>query len=112
MPGIYPHRQRAGNSDLADDDPTVAAGSEAPLILNYRASTVPIVHVALSGDGLTEHNLADIGINQLRTPLVNVPGAAIRRAHRGQSLLRRNDGLRPATAGIGLLPSERRKKVP
>lgn len=47
------------------------------MILNYSASTVPIIQVALSGDGLTEQNLADIGINQLRTPLVTVPGAAI-----------------------------------
>src|SRR3954467_13303553 len=52
-------------------------GATPPLILNYSASTVPIVQVALSGDGLTEQNLADIGINQLRTPLVTVPGAAI-----------------------------------
>jgi multidrug efflux pump subunit AcrB len=37
---------------------------------------VPIIQVALSGEGLTEQNLADIGINQLRTPLVTVPGAA------------------------------------
>jgi CzcA family heavy metal efflux pump len=52
-------------------------GATPPLILNYRASTVPIIQVALSGEGLTEQNLADIGINQLRTPLVTVPGAAI-----------------------------------
>ena len=52
-------------------------GSTPPLILNYNASTVPIIQVALSGEGLTEQNLADIGINQLRTPLITVPGAAI-----------------------------------
>ena len=52
-------------------------GATPPLILNYSASTVPIINVALSGDGLTEQNLADIGVNQLRTPLVTVPGAAI-----------------------------------
>ena len=52
-------------------------GSTPPLILNYSASTVPIIQVALSGEGLTEQNLADIGINQLRAPLVTVPGAAI-----------------------------------
>src|SRR4051794_3077661 len=52
-------------------------GAPPPLILNYSASTVPIIQVALSGEGLTEQNLADIGINQLRTPLVTVPGAAI-----------------------------------
>jgi CzcA family heavy metal efflux pump len=52
-------------------------GATPPLILNYNASTVPIIQLALSGEGLTEQNLADIGINQLRTPLVTVPGAAI-----------------------------------
>ena len=52
-------------------------GATPPLILNYNASTVPIIQVALSGEGLTEQNLADIGINQLRTPLITVPGAAI-----------------------------------
>src|SRR5487761_2097740 len=52
-------------------------GATPPLILNYSASTVPIIQLALSGEGLTEQNLADIAINQLRTPLVTVPGAAI-----------------------------------
>ena len=52
-------------------------GATPPLILNYNASTVPIIQLALSGEGLTEQNLADLGINQLRTPLVTVPGAAI-----------------------------------
>ncbi|ACI93436.1 acriflavin resistance protein [Afipia carboxidovorans OM5] len=52
-------------------------GATPPLILNYSASTVPILQLALSGDGLTEQNLADFATNQLRTPLVTVPGAAI-----------------------------------
>ena len=52
-------------------------GATPPLILNYSASTVPIVQLALSGEGLTEQNLGDIAINQLRTPLVTVNGAAI-----------------------------------
>src|SRR3982074_3229357 len=52
-------------------------GATPPLILNYSASTVPIIQVARPGEALTEHTLADIGINQLRTPLVTVPGAAI-----------------------------------
>jgi multidrug efflux pump subunit AcrB len=52
-------------------------GATPPLILNYTASTVPIIQLALSGEGLTEQILGDIAINQLRTPLVTVPGAAI-----------------------------------
>jgi multidrug efflux pump subunit AcrB len=52
-------------------------GATPPLILNYSASTVPIIQLALSGSGLSEQALADIGLNFLRTPLVTVPGAAI-----------------------------------
>src|SRR5580692_5206329 len=52
-------------------------GATPPLILNYNASTVPIIQLALSGDGLTEQNLADLGINFVRTRLVTVQGAGI-----------------------------------
>ncbi|MDQ0396381.1 efflux RND transporter permease subunit [Labrys monachus] len=52
-------------------------GATPPLILNYNASTVPIIQVALSGQGLTEQALADLGLQTVRTPLVTVPGAAI-----------------------------------
>jgi len=52
-------------------------GATPPLILNYNASTVPIIQLALSGSGLSEQQLADLGINVVRTPLVTVPGAAI-----------------------------------
>ncbi|MGB9369268.1 MAG: efflux RND transporter permease subunit [Xanthobacteraceae bacterium] len=52
-------------------------GQTPPLILNYNASTVPIIQVALSGSGMSEQQLADLGLNVVRTPLVSVPGAAI-----------------------------------
>src|SRR5256885_2024691 len=48
-----------------------------PLILNYNASTVPIIQLALSGSGMSEQQLADTGLNIVRTPLVTVQGAAI-----------------------------------
>src|ERR1700678_70519 len=53
------------------------AGATPPLIVNYSASTVPIIQLALSGKGLTEQNLADLGLNSVRTHLVTVQGAAI-----------------------------------
>jgi multidrug efflux pump subunit AcrB len=56
-----------------------------PLILNYNASTVPIIQVGLSGSGLSEQALADIGLNVVRTPLVTVPGAAIPYPYGGKS---------------------------
>jgi multidrug efflux pump subunit AcrB len=52
-------------------------GSLPPLILNYNASTVPILQLGLSGTGLTEPQLNDIALNFLRTQLVTVPGAAV-----------------------------------
>ncbi len=52
-------------------------GTTPPLILNYNASTVPILQLALSGKGLSEQNLFDLGVNMVRPPLVTVPGAAI-----------------------------------
>ena len=53
------------------------AGATPPLILNYSASTVPIIQLALSGKGLTEQSLADIGLNFVRIRLVTVEGAGI-----------------------------------
>ena len=52
-------------------------GATPPLILNYNASTVPIVQLALSGKGMNEQQLYDTGLNFVRTRLVTVPGAAI-----------------------------------
>jgi CzcA family heavy metal efflux pump len=53
------------------------AGITPPLVLNYNAATVPILQLALSGKGLSEQQLFDLGFNSVRTPLVTVPGAAI-----------------------------------
>src|SRR6202522_4282652 len=52
-------------------------GATPPLIVNYSASTVPIIQLALSGKGLTEQDLADLGLNFVRTRLVTVQGAGI-----------------------------------
>jgi multidrug efflux pump subunit AcrB len=52
-------------------------GTLPPLIINYSASTVPILQLALSGNNLSEAQLNDLGLNFLRTQLVTVPGASI-----------------------------------
>ncbi|MBJ7410181.1 MAG: efflux RND transporter permease subunit [Phenylobacterium sp.] len=51
-------------------------GISPPFIVNYDASTVPILQLALSGEGLTEQQLYDLGLNQVRPQLITVPGAA------------------------------------
>jgi CzcA family heavy metal efflux pump len=50
-------------------------GTQPPLILNYSASSVPILQLALSG--LPEPDLNDLGLNFLRPQLVTIPGVAI-----------------------------------
>jgi multidrug efflux pump subunit AcrB len=52
-------------------------GTTPPLIINYSASSVPILQLALSGDGLAEQQLFDLGVNFLRPQLVTIPGVAI-----------------------------------
>src|SRR5438105_5594304 len=61
------------------------AGAQPPLILNFSASTVPIIQLALSGEGLSEQQLNDLGLNFLRTQLVTVPGASIPLPYGGKS---------------------------
>ena len=63
------------------------AGITPPLILNYNAATVPILQLALSGAGLSEQNLFDLGVNLVRPPLVTVPGAAIPYPYGGKQRL-------------------------
>jgi multidrug efflux pump subunit AcrB len=62
-------------------------GTTPPLILNYNAATVPILQLALSGRGLSEQNLFDLGINAVRPPLTTVAGAAIPYPYGGKQRL-------------------------
>ncbi len=52
-------------------------GTLPPLIVNYTASSVPILQLALSGPGLSESDLNDLALNFLRVQLVTVPGAVV-----------------------------------
>jgi multidrug efflux pump subunit AcrB len=52
-------------------------GTLPPLIVNYNASSVPVLQLSLSGRGLNEQQLWDLAINFLRAQLVTVPGAAV-----------------------------------
>ena len=78
--------QPGASLDTANAQVTAAAqtilkqlppGTTPPLVLNYSASSVPILQLGLSGKGLSEQQLNDIGLNFLRTQLVTVPGAVV-----------------------------------
>src|SRR5512142_974961 len=52
-------------------------GTTPPLIIRYNASTVPILQYGISGHGLSEQEVFDLTVNQIRVGLVSVRGSAI-----------------------------------
>jgi multidrug efflux pump subunit AcrB len=52
-------------------------GTTPPLIIQYSASSVPILRIGLAGQGLSEQRLFDLGANFIRVQLADVEGAAI-----------------------------------
>jgi len=52
-------------------------GSFPPFVIKYDASSVPIVQLALSGQGLSESDLYDDGLQFVRPRLANVQGASV-----------------------------------
>jgi multidrug efflux pump subunit AcrB len=52
-------------------------GITPPLILNYNASTVPILELGLSSATLAEQDIYDLGQNFIRPSLASVPGSAV-----------------------------------
>jgi multidrug efflux pump subunit AcrB len=52
-------------------------GTTPPLIISYNASSVPVLELALSGNGLSQQKLFDIANNFLRIQLATVQGASI-----------------------------------
>jgi len=59
-------------------------GTLPPLIVNYSASSVPILQLGISGKGLSEQQLNDLSQNFLRPQLVTVPGAVIPYSYGGK----------------------------
>jgi multidrug efflux pump subunit AcrB len=60
-------------SQLANSPP----GTTPPFVLNYSASSVPILQLALSSDSLPEAQIYDLANTLLRTQLATVAGASI-----------------------------------
>jgi len=52
-------------------------GSYPPSIIKYDAASVPVLTLGLSGEGLTEQDFSDLGLNFIRTRLATVQGASV-----------------------------------
>jgi multidrug efflux pump subunit AcrB len=50
-------------------------GTTPPFIIQYNASSVPILMLGLSGQGLNEQQIFDLGANTIRTQLATIEGA-------------------------------------
>jgi len=59
-------------------------GTLPPQIINFSASSVPILQLGLSGQGLSEQRLNDYGLNFIRPQLVTVPGAVVPNVYGGK----------------------------
>src|SRR5471030_1697884 len=60
-------------------------GITPPQILNYNASTVPVLQIALTSNTIDEQKLADYATNFIRPALVSVPGVAIPTPYGGKT---------------------------
>ncbi|QEY50516.1 efflux RND transporter permease subunit [Legionella longbeachae] len=78
--------QKGVNVDMALSQVTAIAqtmlrnlppGTLPPLILSYKASTVPVLQLVLSSSTIPEQKLNDIGNNFIRTQLATVQGASL-----------------------------------
>src|SRR5258708_5368686 len=56
---------------------TLPPGIFPPLVVQYDASSVPILQLGLSSDTITEQQLCDYGQNFIRTRISTVPGFAV-----------------------------------
>ncbi len=81
-------------------------GTTPPLIIQYNASSVPILQLGLSGQGLSEQQLYDIGVNFVRTGLASVEGASIPFPYGGKQRQVQVDLNIPALQARGLSPND------
>jgi CzcA family heavy metal efflux pump len=81
-------------------------GTTPPLVIAYNASSVPILQLALSGSGLSEQDLNDLGQNFLRPQLITVEGSAIPYSYGGKQRQIQVDLNTQALQAKGLAPTD------
>ncbi len=81
-------------------------GITPPLIIQYNASTVPILQYGVSSKKLSEQEIFDVSMNQIRVGLVNVPGVGIPYPYGGKQRLVSVDLDLPALKAKNLSPSD------
>ncbi|WP_263349868.1 efflux RND transporter permease subunit [Acidicapsa acidisoli] len=81
-------------------------GTTPPFIIQYNASSVPVLQLGLSGQGLSEQQLGDLGTNLIRTQLATVEGASLPYPYGGKQRQIQVDLDLHALQSRGLSPSD------
>ncbi len=81
-------------------------GATPPLIIRYNASNVPVMQYGLSSTTLSEQEVFDIALNQMRIGLSVVPGAAIPYPYGGKTRMVNIDLDTAALQSHGLTPAD------
>ncbi len=81
-------------------------GITPPLIIKYTASSVPVIQLGLSGRDLSEQEMFDIAVNNLRPQLVTIPGVAIPWPYGGKMRLISVDLDSQALLAKGMTPTD------
>ena len=81
-------------------------GTSPPLIIQYSASSIPVIQLALSSPTLPEQTVFDAAVNQLRPQLVTIPGVAIPYPYGGKIRLISVDLNLQQLQARGLAPSD------
>ena len=81
-------------------------GTTPPLIIQYSASSIPVMQLALSSPTLPEQSVFDATVNQLRPQLVTIPGVAIPFPYGGKQRIISVDLDLKALQAQGLAPAD------
>lgn len=110
---IFFHRGakvEAALAELASISQTIVKdmppGTTAPLLITYKASSVPVLQLGLSSNTLSEQELNDLGTTIVRGQLVTVPGVGIPGPYGGKQPLINVDIDLKALQSKGLSPED------
>ncbi|GAA4325829.1 efflux RND transporter permease subunit [Pigmentiphaga soli] len=101
--------QTAISQVVAAEQPMVRQlppGITPPLIINYSASSIPVIQLGLSSATLPEQSLFDAALNVLRPQLITVPGTAVPGPYGGRNRLVSVDIDMQALQAHGLSPTD------
>ena len=81
-------------------------GQQPPLIIQFNASTVPILQYSFSSPKLSEQELFDVTANQIRVALSTIPGASLPNPYGGKMRIVSVDLNLPALKARNLAPAD------